>query len=94
MKHPHLALAVPALVLAACAAPQPVPPPAPGPVVGMPAPRYLSVLQFATCLGEQNMGSYRAWCLPAAKPAACPEPSWQQLNQMTGPDRLPACSRP
>jgi hypothetical protein len=54
-------------------------------------PKYLAIKDFDRCLTEQDMGSYRAWCLPAKKPAACPQASWQQLNQLTGPDKVPDC---
>ena len=54
-------------------------------------PKYLAIKDFDRCLTEQDMGSYRAWCLPAKKPATCPESSWQQLNRLTGPDKVPSC---
>ena len=54
-------------------------------------PKYLDVKDFDRCLTEKDMGSYRAWCLPAKKPATCPKESWQQLNQLTGPDKVPDC---
>ena len=54
-------------------------------------PKYLDIKDFDHCLTAKDMGSYRAWCLPATKPAACPQESWRQLNQLTGPDKVPGC---
>lgn len=55
-------------------------------------PAYLRVPDFNRCLAEQDQGGYRTWCLPAERPAACPEASWQQLQDMTGADRVPECA--
>ena len=54
-------------------------------------PAYLQVAGFQRCLGEQTVGTHRQWCLPVARPVKCPEASWQQLNQLQGRDRVPAC---
>lgn len=54
-------------------------------------PAYLSVTQFKDCLASQEEGSYSRWCLPAERPGSCPLESWEQLQQMTGADRVPDC---
>jgi hypothetical protein len=54
-------------------------------------PKYLSVPNFNQCLGNKDMGTWTAWCMPASKPAACSAESWQQLEQLTNADRLPEC---
>jgi len=54
-------------------------------------PKYLEVKDFDRCLADKDMGSYHAWCLPAEKPIECPKDAWQQLNKLTGPDKVPAC---
>ena len=57
----------------------------------VPPPKYLEVKDFKKCLAEKDMGTYRAWCLPAKKPEACPKESWEQLNNLTGRDKVPGC---
>ncbi|MCL5261024.1 MAG: hypothetical protein M1561_05020 [Gammaproteobacteria bacterium] len=54
-------------------------------------PKYLSVKNFKQCLGTKNMGTWSAWCMPATKPATCPDNSWKELNKLTGRDRLSNC---
>lgn len=54
-------------------------------------PKYLSVPQFKDCLATQQISTYRAWCMPSAKPAQCPATSWEQLNALQGQDQMPAC---
>jgi hypothetical protein len=54
-------------------------------------PKYLSVPQFKDCLATQQINTYRAWCMPSAKPAQCPATSWAQLNALQGKDQIPAC---
>ncbi len=54
-------------------------------------PKYLEIPQFERCLAEQDQGSYRTWCLPNARPAACPEESWRVLSALQGQDQVPPC---
>ena len=54
-------------------------------------PKYLEVKDFKKCLAEKDMGTYSMWCLPANKPEACPKESWEQLNNLTGQDKVPSC---
>jgi len=54
-------------------------------------PKYLSIKDFKQCLKTKNMGSWEALCMPAQKPTACPDGSWQQLQNLTGADKVPAC---
>lgn len=72
---------------------QVAPPVAPSATAALTAlpPAYLQVDGFQRCLGEQTVGTHRQWCLPVTRPAQCPEASWQQLNQLQGRDRVPAC---
>lgn len=58
---------------------------------GMPAPRYLQVPSFKQCLASQQIKTYSAWCLPADKPQACPQDSWDALSRLSGVDKMPAC---
>lgn len=60
-------------------------------LTGMSAPRYLMVPDFRQCLASQQVLSYRSWCLPANKPDACPQASWEALSGLGGRDALPAC---
>lgn len=55
-------------------------------------PRYLAIPAFEKCLAEQQNGTFQTWCMPATKPQACPQASWQQLRQLKGGDRLPLCN--
>jgi len=54
-------------------------------------PKYLEVKDFRRCLATQQIGSYRAWCIPAAKPESCPATSWDQLQALGGKDQVPDC---
>jgi len=54
-------------------------------------PKYLSIPDFQKCLATKNMGTWQSWCMPAKKPSVCAEQSWQQLNSLTGKDRVPDC---
>ncbi len=54
-------------------------------------PKYLGVADFQKCLATKNMGTWSAWCMPASKPASCPDDSWTQLNGLTEKDRVPGC---
>ena len=52
-------------------------------VIGMAAPKYLSVEGHENCLGEYNPTlSYTAKCLPSSKPDGCSDASWQELNNV------------
>jgi hypothetical protein len=44
------------------------------------APAYISVPHFQQCLSTTSQGSFRTWCLPASKPAPCPDASWSALQ--------------
>ncbi len=55
-------------------------------------PKYLEIPQFDRCLAEQDQGGYRTWCLPDARPAACPEASWKALEALRGGDQVPPCT--
>lgn len=61
---------------------------------GMPAPRYLQVPGFKQCLASQQINTYRTWCLPADRPQACPQDSWDALSRLSGVDKMPACEAP
>ena len=54
-------------------------------------PKYLAIKDFKQCLAVQEFATYRAWCLPAAKPESCPAASWAELTALTGSDRIPDC---
>jgi hypothetical protein len=54
-------------------------------------PQYLSITNFKQCLASKNMGTWQAWCMPTAKPETCPNDSWNQLSNLSGKNRLPAC---
>jgi hypothetical protein len=56
-------------------------------------PKYLSVPDFDRCLSQADApgGTYRTWCLPPSKAAACPAASWKQLRALTGQQALPPC---
>ena len=54
-------------------------------------PKYLAIKDFKQCLAVREFGTYRAWCMPAAKPESCPATSWSELNALTGSDRIPDC---
>jgi len=54
-------------------------------------PKYLSVPHWRQCSSQQSMGSYNAVCLPAQRPAGCPQSSWRALNQLDEDQRLPLC---
>ena len=57
-------------------------------VIGMAAPKYLSVEGHENCLGQYNpTPSYTAKCLPSSKPDGCSNASWQELkNVFNGQD--------
>ena len=54
-------------------------------------PRYLEIKDFEQCLGTRDMCGMKSWCMPTEKPDACEEESWEELNALTGDDRLPSC---
>jgi hypothetical protein len=60
-------------------------------VFAMLPPKYLSIKDFKSCLATKDMDTWTAWCIPAEKPDACPDESWQQLNSLTGKDKVPNC---
>lgn len=45
-------------------------------------PKYLSVPKFKECLSQTTLESATYWCLPKDKPTACPNDSWEELQQM------------
>lgn len=47
----------------------------------LPAPPYLSVLQWKNCVNETVKGSAKFVCLPSKKPKSCPASSWQKLTK-------------
>ena len=57
----------------------------------VPAPKYLAVPDFKLCLGTKTVQGYQSWCMPGVQPENCPSRSWDQLNALSGNDRLPAC---
>jgi hypothetical protein len=63
-------------------------------MVGMPAPKYLGIDQFRSCLATETHGTYQSLCMPAEKPQACPATSWAQLGSLQGNDKLPGCKPP
>jgi len=46
-----------------------------------PSPSYLRIPNWKSCLGEKNMGTWRANCLPSSRPEACPEASWERIRR-------------
>lgn len=54
-------------------------------------PKYLEVKDFRRCLATQQIGSYRTWCILAAKPENCPATSWYQLQALGGKNQVPDC---
>lgn len=57
-------------------------------------PKYLEIESFKLCLGTQEINTASFLCMPAGKPDACPETSWQQLNALSGKDAIPDCPAP
>lgn len=55
-------------------------------------PKYLGIKDFDKCLTDKQVDTYRALCIPANKPKACPKSSWKQLRSLSGQDRIPRCS--
>lgn len=55
-------------------------------------PKYLGIKDFDKCLTDRQVDTYRALCIPASKPNACPRASWKQLRLLNGQDRIPRCS--
>lgn len=55
-------------------------------------PKYLGIKDFDKCLTDRQVDTYRALCIPASKPKACPRLSWKQLRSLKGQDRIPRCS--
>jgi hypothetical protein len=54
-------------------------------------PKYLAVPHWRQCLSQQSMGSYDIVCLPAGRPAECPQSSWRALNRLHEEQRPPPC---
>lgn len=54
-------------------------------------PRYLSVPHFQTCLATQEHDGYKAWCMPAKRPAQCPTKRWHQLLSLSASDAVASC---
>ena len=52
-------------------------------------PKYLAVKDFRRCLATQQIGSYRTWCIPAAKPESCPATSWTSSKRSEEKTRSP-----
>jgi len=50
--------------------------------VGLPAPEYLRVPGFKSCLGSNDQGNSEQYCLPLSKPKACLDESWAELGKM------------
>ena len=57
----------------------------------VPAPKYLGIESFKLCLATQEINTASFLCMPAGKPDACPETSWEQLKALTGRDAIPDC---
>jgi hypothetical protein len=53
-------------------------------------PKYLSVPDYQKCLGQKDMGTWKAWCLPENQPKGCPNASWKQIK--FGFDGLDGCT--
>jgi hypothetical protein len=45
----------------------------------LPAPQYLSVNKWKSCVETVTKGEARFVCLPSKKPQACPTTSWKRL---------------
>ncbi|MBV9575619.1 MAG: hypothetical protein JO149_03245 [Gammaproteobacteria bacterium] len=45
----------------------------------LPAPKYLSVPHWKSCVRTVTKGSAKFVCLPAKKPLKCPADSWKTL---------------
>ncbi|MEI7430951.1 MAG: hypothetical protein WCL27_10900, partial [Betaproteobacteria bacterium] len=54
-------------------------------------PKYLAIEDFKQCLATQKINTYSAWCMPAKKFESCPTTSWEQLQALSGADKLPDC---
>jgi hypothetical protein len=54
-------------------------------------PKYLAVPHWRQCASQQSMGSYDIVCLPAGRPAQCPQSSWLALNRLEDDQRPPPC---
>jgi hypothetical protein len=44
-----------------------------------------------SCLSTKTVNQAQFWCLPAKKPAACPQGSWQQFTKLKGNDAVALC---
>lgn len=60
--------------------------------IGVVQPKYLTVPNFKSCLGTKTVDTAQFWCLPADKPAQCPQSSWDQLTELSGHDALDPCT--
>jgi hypothetical protein len=45
----------------------------------LPAPTYLSVPHWESCVHTVTKGTAKFVCLPSKKPAHCPRPSWREF---------------
>ena len=50
--------------------------------VGAPAPEYLRVPGFESCLGSNDRGNSEQYCLPIGQPKSCLDESWAKLKKM------------
>jgi len=79
------------LVLSACDASGQLPTAESESKVAALPPKYLQVDQFQRCLKSKQVGTQQRWCMPVSKPERCPSHSWDQLSQMKGGEKVPAC---
>ena len=63
-------------------------------VIGMDAPKYLSVPKHQDCLGSyiQQQNSYAEKCLPVNKPPACLPESWKEIQRVFVGNKCPETS--
>ncbi|KAL3082047.1 hypothetical protein niasHS_008392 [Heterodera schachtii] len=53
-------------------------------IIGVGPPAYLAICQWKDCVDEKPApgGSHTMICLPATRPAQCPEEAWNQLTEL------------
>ncbi|HAG62073.1 MAG TPA: hypothetical protein DCL40_04125 [Coxiellaceae bacterium] len=59
---------------------------------GVLPPAYLKVKNFKDCLSTVSRSTWKAWCMPASRPKACPAASWKQLQGSSASDGLSSCN--
>ena len=59
--------------------------------IGDPPPKYLSIEGHKDCMGTKDMGTWQAHCVHQLQPQKCKDDAWEQLQQLTGKEKIPSC---